>query len=54
MSKAIKKHILPLNLAVTAAMMGVEPYYGQKEPEEHKPFVSRGMPVPRPKSEYEK
>ena len=54
MSKAIKKAFLPLNLAVTAAMMGVEPYYGQSETVEHKPFVSRGMPVPRPKTEYEK
>ena len=54
MSKAIKKPILPLNLAVAAAMMGGESYYGQSEPKEHKPFVSRGMPIPRPKSEDEK
>ena len=43
--------LLPL-MAATAMIDA--PRYGQNEPKEHKPFVSKGMPIPRYKTEYEK
>ncbi len=53
MSKAMMKALLPLMAAT--AMMGVNdsPYTEHRVSKTSEPFVSRGMPVPRVKTEDE-